>query len=166
MRIEHINPFIVAMTEVFEASVGITPRKSNLGLKTGYEPTNDVSAVIGLSGNAFGSVVLSFPREAAQKVVARMRGDENVSDDYVADGIGELANMIAGAAKAILASNGIKTFISIPRIVLGQSHCIYRPKEVPCVEIAFDTDLGAVTLEICLKVVLEVPAAAPATQTT
>ena len=162
MRIEHINPFIVAMTEVFEASVGVTPRKSNLGLKTGYTPTHDISAVIGLSGNAFGSVVLSFPKDAAHKVVARMLGDQNVTEDYMADGIGELANMIAGSAKAILASNGIKTFISIPRVVLGQSHYIYRPKEVPCVEIAFDTDLGGVTLEICLKVLQETPVTANA----
>jgi len=158
MRIEHINPFIVAMTEVFEASVGVTPRKSNIGLKTGHRPTHGVSAVIGLSGDAFGSVVLSFPKEAGQKAVAKMRGEQNVSDDFIADGIGELANRIADAAKTILAKSGIKTFISIPRVVMGQNHHIYRPKEVPCVEIVFDTELGSVTLEICLKVL---PEAAP-----
>jgi len=160
MRIEYINPFIVAMTEVFEAGVGITPRKSNLGLKTGYAPSFDVSAVIGLSGNAFGSVVLSFPKEAAYKVVSRLLGKGEVSDDNVADGIGELANMIAGAAKTILASQGIKTFISIPRVVMGQGHYINRPKEVPCVEIAFETELGNVTLEVALKVLQENPVAA------
>jgi len=147
------------MTEVFEASLGVTPRKSNLGLKVGYTPSYDVSAVIGLSGNAFGSVVLSVPKETAHEVVSRLLGESNISDDCLADGIGELANMIAGAAKAILASNGIKTFISIPRVVMGHGHCIYRPKEVPCVEIAFETELGNVTLEVCLKVLQEAPAA-------
>ncbi|HUW32066.1 MAG TPA: chemotaxis protein CheX [Planctomycetota bacterium] len=157
MKIEHINPFIVGMTSVFEEKVGVKPRKSNLGLKTGYQPSHDVSAVIGLSGNAFGSVVLSFPREAAQKIVFKMLGTEEMSDDSLADGIGDLANMVAGSAKAILADSGVRTFISIPRVVLGQAHYIYRPREVPCVEIAFDTDLGAVTLEICLKVLQETP---------
>jgi len=157
MRIEHINPFIVGMTEVFEAKVGVTPRKSNLGLKTGFQPSHDISAVIGLSGNAFGSVVLSFPREAAQKIVLKMTGKEELSDDSLADGIGELAMMVADAANAHLGVNGVKTFMSIPRVVLGQAHYIYRPRKVPCVEIAFDTDLGMVTLEICLKDSQEAP---------
>jgi len=165
MRIEHINPFIVGMTEVFETKVGVTPRKSNLGLKKGYQPSHDVSAVIGLSGNAFGSVALSFPSEAARKIVLKMTGEEELSDDSLADGIGELAAMVAGAANALLDANGVKTFMSIPRVVLGQAHYIYRPKEVPCVEIAFDTDLGMVTLEICLKELQETPAPA-ASQTT
>ena len=158
MRVEYINPFIVGITQVFESSIGITPHRSSVGLKEDNTPSHDVSAIIGLSGNAFGSIVLSFPRETAQKVMAAMLGDEEVSNEFLADGVGELANMIAGVAKTILAEQGIKTFISIPRVILGLSHYIHRPKEVPCVEIEFETEMGNLVLEVALKVLQEAPA--------
>ena len=158
MRIEYINPFIVAVTQVFESSVGITPHRSSVGIKQKNTPSHDVSAIIGLSGNAFGSVVLSFPRETAEQVMSKMLGDEDVSSEFIADGVGELANMIAGVAKTILAEDGVKTFISIPRVVLGLNHYIHRPKEVPCVAVYFSSEMGDIALEVALKVLQEVPA--------
>jgi len=155
MKVEHINAFIIAVSEVFKTSIGIKPRKSNLNLKTGYAPSNDVSAVIGLSGSTYGSVVLSFPRETALKVVSKMSGGEdhsNTSDDSVADGICELANMIAEQAKSKLTEMNVKTYISIPRVILGSGHYISRPKEVPCVEIEFDSEAGPFTLGVAFKV--------------
>jgi chemotaxis protein CheX len=155
MRVEYINPFIVAMIQVFESSVGVTPHRSSVGIKEQNTPSHDVSAIIGLSGNAFGSVVLSFPRETAERVMSKMLGDEDVSSEFIADGVGELANMIAGVAKTILAQEGITTFISIPRVILGLSHYIHRPKEVPCVAVDFSTEMGDVVLEVALKVLQE-----------
>lgn len=155
MKVEHINAFIIAVSEVFETTIGTKPHKSNLNVKTGYAPSNDVSAVIGLSGNTYGSVVLSFPRETALKVLSKMPDGEDsrgVSDDRVADAVCELANTIAERAKTKLTEMNIKTYISIARVVLGTGHYISRPKEVPCVEIEFDSEAGPFTLGVAFKV--------------
>jgi chemotaxis protein CheX len=92
-----------------------------------------------------------------------MLGEEDVSNEFLADGVGELANMIAGAAKSVLAEKGIKTYISIPRVILGSNHYIHRPKEVPCVKIDFTSELGDIVLEVALKVLQESSAPASAT---
>jgi len=152
MRVEYINPFIVALTRVFESTVGITPRRSDLGIKEGNVSTHDVSAIIGLSGNAFGSVVLSFPQSTACKVVSAMVGENDPTKDHIADGVGELVNMVAGMAKGLLAGSGIKTFIAIPRVIFGLGHFIHRPKGVPCVMVRFETEMGNLVLEVALKV--------------
>jgi len=159
MQVDYINPFIVAIAQVFESSVGTTLRRSKVGIKESDTRSYDVSGIIGFSGSAFGSVALSFPKETAQKIVAAMLGDEDVTDEYIADGVGELANMVAGVAKTALAESGIRTFISIPRTVIGAGHYVHRPKDVPCVEIKFESDLGSVVLDLALKVVPEVSTA-------
>lgn len=89
-----------------------------------------------------------------------MLGGGDISNEYLADGVGELANMIAGVAKSILAENRIKTFISIPRTVMGLGHYIHRPKQVPCVEIKFESDMGDMVLDVALKVARQ-PATTP-----
>jgi len=152
MRVEHINPFIVALTEAFKAKLGITPHKKNIGIKNGYTATHDITAVIGLSGNAFGSFALSFPKEASLRIVAKMMGEEGVPDEALAEGIGQLAAGIAESAKTALESGGIKTYLSIPKVILGRSHYICRLKDVPCVEIEFESEFGNFTLEVSLKV--------------
>jgi len=164
MRVEHINPFIVALTQVFESTVGITPSRSNLGIKEGNVPTHDISAIIGLSGNAFGSVVLSFPQRTAQRVVSAMVGEDNPSRDHIADGVGELVNMVAGMAKGLLADSGLKTYIAIPRVIFGLGHFIHRPKGVTCVQVQFETDLGGLALEVALNIHKETSAISSATQ--
>ena len=76
----------------------------------------------------------------------------------ISDALGELANMVAGVAKTTLAERGVKTFISIPRAVIGAGHYVHRPKNVQCVEIKFESDMGTVVLDLAIRVVAGVSA--------
>ena len=59
----------------------------------------DVSAAIGFSGHAMGSVVLCFSKQVARKVASKFAGGEiSVLNADLADALGELANMVAGLA--------------------------------------------------------------------
>ena len=72
-------------------------------LAEGSQPTHEISGVIGLSGKAIGTVVLSLGEPVALKVTAgdaRRRAARN--EWRRVDAIGELTNMIAGSAKAQL----------------------------------------------------------------
>jgi len=152
MRLECINPFISATVEVFNASIGLNPQRSNLSLKQDLVPSYDVSVITGLSGDLHGSMALSFPSDSARKMIGKMLGGQDETDEsIVADGIGELANMIAGRAKHMLYENELKIFHSIPRVIMGKDHFLHRPKGVPCISIEFQSDLGKFVMEIALK---------------
>lgn len=129
-------------------SVEIKPGK--VKLKQGSSLSHDVSGIIGLSGGAIGSVTLSFPRITALKTVSAFVGEKVVSmDENVVDAIGELANIIAGAAKKDLAQYNIN--ISLPSVVMGENHQVKEPKDVIAMIVPFETPYGTFDLAVCFK---------------
>ncbi|MBI3856536.1 MAG: chemotaxis protein CheX, partial [Planctomycetes bacterium] len=76
MKPEQMKPFVEGTVEVFESMLRIKLRESEVELKTASEGTFDLSAVIGLTGAATGSFVLSSPVETARKIVGRMLGED------------------------------------------------------------------------------------------
>jgi chemotaxis protein CheX len=109
----------------------------------------DVSGIIGMSGEARGNVVLSFPKDAALKVVSAFAGIQSKClDEDFCDAVGELANMVAGNAKKDL--EGLHVSISIPSVVLGRNHRIMTERKAPCICVPFTCDHGRFALEVSL----------------
>lgn len=158
MRAEHINPFIGSLVNAFETMLNCEVRRGPLRLKgQGPAALYDISGVIGLSGKAVGTVVVSLSKEVALKATSIMLMSEatDINEDVV-DAVGELTNMIAGAAKAKLEEYDLS--ISLPSVVTGQDHLLRFSSEVTPICVPFDTDWGPLVLEVGLEVVPE-PAA-------
>ena len=102
MRAEHINPFVASLKNAFQTMLACEARRGELTLKSSHRAEHYVSGVIGLSGLAVGTVVVSLSKEVALKVASTMLGDEatEINDD-VLDAVGELANVVAGAAVGV-----------------------------------------------------------------
>jgi len=118
-------------------------------LKDGYQPSHEVSAVIGLSGKAKGTVVLSVDREVAIQVAAALLQEQpdGLNAD-VADAMGEMANMIAGQAKSQLAHLCMN--LSLPTVVTGKGHCVDFPRNAMRISIPFSCGWGSLALEVAL----------------
>lgn len=131
--------------------VGIKTTVGKPHLKANPAPLYDVSGIIGFSGGIVGSMVVSFQRVTAEKIVEAFAGMPITPDspDF-ADAIGELANMIAGNAKKDL---GALASISVPNVVIGAGHQIARLADVPCVVIPCETPIGSFAVEISIKTV-------------
>jgi len=144
-----VVPFVNSVRNVFSTMVGVETTVERPMLKPQPVPSYDVSGIIGFSGEIVGSVVVSFQREAAIRLVESFAGVklEPESVDF-ADAIGELANMIAGAAKKDL---GGLANISTPNVIIGQGHQIARLKDVPCLVIPVSTAVGNFAVEVCIK---------------
>lgn len=152
MKAEYINPFIESTLSVFRTMVGIEPVKGNLYIKKDDEPSFDVSGVIGLAGQAVGSVVISLPEELALEVVSKFLGETKTNiDDDVVDGVGELVNMIAGSTKKVFSEKGLRFKISIPNVIVGKGHRIKRPSSVPCLGVFFKAGNSTFVVEVALK---------------
>jgi chemotaxis protein CheX len=154
MKAEYINPFVNATVEAFDKMLGCQVHRGALTLKTSRGTNFDISGVIGLSGNAIGTVVLSFSKELALKAAGALLMTEmtEISDDVV-DAVGELTNMVAGAAKSKLEELNLS--ISLPNVITGAGHEIRFPSEVTPICIPFESEWGPLTVEVGLTAVAE-----------
>jgi len=157
MKVEYINPFISAMTNVFDTMVGTKLHRGAPSLKDGYQPSLEVSAVIGLSGKAKGIVVLSVDREVAIQAAAALLQElpDGLNAD-VADAMGEMANMVAGQAKSQL--EHLCMNLSLPTVVTGKGHCIDFPRNAKPISIPFSCEWGSLALEVALTESFNTPA--------
>jgi chemotaxis protein CheX len=145
---DYVNPVIRATRDVFEMMLGCTPKRVGLTLKT-EDAQNPfaISAVIGITGRATGTIVFYVSESTALQALQRMTGTEaSRVDEHVCDAVGELTNMIAGAAKAQLAE--LQLSISIPNVVHGDRHSVYFPSHVTPFRILFDSELGPFCVEV------------------
>ena len=146
----YIIPFIKSVQNVFETMLQLPVQMGQPELKKGGESGHDVSAIIGMSGDVEGSVVLSFPTETAERVVALFTGTELSADhEDFADAVGELVNMVSGGAKAQF--TGKEVSISCPSVVVGQSHQVYGRKDVVAIAIPCDSDCGTFDVEVSIR---------------
>ncbi|MGB7569636.1 MAG: chemotaxis protein CheX [Chitinivibrionales bacterium] len=150
MDVKYVNPFIMATITLFKTmlNVDVTPEKPTL--KQEPYPSYDISGIIGLSGSAQGSISISFPKIMALKIVSAMIGVElKVVGPDLTDGIGEVANIIAGNAKQNL--NGLNLSISLPNVIIGKDHVITSQRGIPVVIVPFKSPLGSFSMEVALK---------------
>lgn len=121
-------------------------------LKTDAKASHDVSGIIGLSGDAVGAVIMSFPKPAALRIAGALAGVTfREMDEDFADAIGEIANMVAGNAKKDL--EGLNVSISVPSVIIGQNHQVKATKLLPRLAIPCSTPIGSFIVEVGMKIV-------------
>ena len=147
MDVRYINPFIHSVCHIFETMCRTKVTVGKPLIKQGNDPATDVSGIIGFSGDAAGSVVLHFAEPIALTLASRFAGTPMTSEapDF-ADAIGELANMVAGNAKAQF--EGLNIAISLPNVILGAHHRVAVPSNAPRLLIPCETEAGLFHVEV------------------
>ena len=143
-----IAPFAEAIRDVFATMANLPVTLGEARVKESPAASYDVSGVVGFSGGVVGSVVVSFRRDAATAAVAGLAGAEmEYGGTDFADAVGELANMVAGAAKRGM---GRPADITVPNVIIGPGHTVARLSGVPCVVIPCSTAAGDFAVEVNL----------------
>lgn len=147
MKVEYINPFLNSAFSTFDTMLGWKLTRGALHIKQGAQPNHEVSGVIGLSGKVEGLVVLGIDREAALKATEIMLQERpaDINSDVV-DAIGELTNIVAGAAKRHLEEFDLN--VSLPTVICGRSHTIQFPSRVTPICIPFESEFGPISIEV------------------
>jgi len=150
MDVSYVNPFVVSTIETLQKMLNIDGKAGRLSLKDSSVHSYDVTGVIGLTGEAAGSICLSFPQDVAFKAVTALLGmPVTMMGDEVTDGIGELVNIVAGNAKQYLTKYNLS--ISLPKVVVGRNHSIASMSGVPTIVVPILSTLGEFAMEISLK---------------
>jgi chemotaxis protein CheX len=111
----------------------------------------DVSASLALGTAADWVLVLSFPQDTARALAARvLEGAEpSPADDLVRDCMGEVANVIAGQAKTMLAETPYQLVLETPRVVSGAGHEIGARPSAEGLVVIFASEFGEFALQLC-----------------
>ena len=149
MDVSYVNPFITSTIDTFRTMLNVVVKPGIPHAKTEPYSEYDISRIIGLSGDAKGCIAISFPKLMALKVVSAMLGTPiKVVGNDVTDGIGEIANIIAGNAKQHL--NGLNLMISLPNVVVGKDHMLVSMRDIPTLVVPFHSEMGDFSMEVSL----------------
>jgi chemotaxis protein CheX len=134
----------MAATEVVAGEVWRMPTGDTLG---------DAAAVVGLQSATEGPLVLSFPWRTATALARRILAGawREVDEDLVRDCVGEIANVVAGQAKALLAGTAYHFTFAVPRVVVGAGQQVAPGQGVDCLVAAFRCEQGEFALQLFLK---------------
>src|SRR5690606_7264505 len=134
-------PFILSAVEVFSTMLQCNLTRGKLSVSTGNQPTLDISGVIGLSGKASGTVVLSLSRKVAMAATEQMLSQkcDTINGDVI-DAVGELTNMVAGRAKSGLAH--LAMTLALPTVVTGKNHVISFGSATQTIRIPYTSEWG------------------------
>ena len=109
-----------ALVEICSSVISVVPIVSEKEFQHGAVDSKVLVASIGMAGKLEGSLVLIFNNIVACKVVSKMLSMElaDLCQD-VMDGIGEVANILAGGLKTRMSPIGYAFDISIPTVIQG-----------------------------------------------
>ena len=149
ISVDYINPFVAATLQALEVMASSRPLRGKPFVKTERVTQGDVSGVIQFAGDATGCVAVTFPARLAATIYSRMVGEEIAeAAEEVRDAVGEIANMVAGGAKAALFDKGFAVRIAVPTIVTGKNHSIAHRSDGPYLVVPFEFDDHTFWLEL------------------
>jgi chemotaxis protein CheX len=151
VKVEFVNPFIQAAREVLESELGGETTRGNLRLQKSAYTTDEVTALLGVTGAVAGMVLYSMSEETARAIVAKMLGQEFPEFDALAQsGIAELGNVITGRAGVLLAEAGYPSNITPPALVIGKGTMV-TTLDLNRLVFPLETELGTLEIQVVLK---------------
>jgi len=149
-RAEYLNPFITSIVSLFDTMLEVEIRRGTPFVCASSLPEHDVSGIIGLTGKGKGAAVVSLGCETALRCAERLLGERpSAIDADVIDAVGELANIVAGGAKAQLQQLDMN--LGLPSVITGKDHVVGFPSGMKPVCVPFECEWGPVSLQVSLK---------------
>jgi chemotaxis protein CheX len=151
-RDELLGPFITAACTALSEMAGAEVVVRTVYQEAPHHPLGDIAAVVSLSSATERFMVLSFPHRTAAALATRILAGaaQEVNEDLIRDCVGEIANVVAGQAKAMLAGGPYRFAFSIPQVVADASQCLSQ-SGLDCLGANFSSDQGEFTLQLFQK---------------
>jgi chemotaxis protein CheX len=150
LNVDCLNPFLKSTINVFRTMAACELTLGRPFQMDGAQPAHEVSGIIGLTGKAIGTAVLSLGRPVALNVTGAILGETppDLNPDVV-DAIGELTNIVAGGAKAQLEQ--LEMSVSMPNVIIGRNHTVGFPRNVTPIAIPFECEWGPICVQVGLR---------------
>ena len=120
MKAEFINPFLEATISVLKTMAFLEAIPGKPSMKKVNSSVGDVSGIVGITGEAEGSLCITFSKECILFIISQMLGAQLKDiNEEVKDAVGELTNMISGDSRRRLQEVGYTFQGAIPSVISG-----------------------------------------------
>ena len=151
MKMELIQPFINAADAVLAQGLQSPTSVANLSMEQEAYRRKGVAALIWVTGDIEGRIVIDLDPDTAVRVASRFAGTElPESDELVRETVCELANQVIGNAVTSLNDQGFH-FRVHPPVLHTSEHGPKSSEDTEALVICFETDIGNVFLNIALR---------------
>ena len=140
-----MNPLLGSIDEVFEVQLHAKVTRREVEHYQPDSPLYPVTAQIGITGSVKGLVAIGFQTHTTMQVVSRLTQErcQHVTPAAL-DGVGELANMIVGAAKSKL---NLGLNIGLPVVEHERERPIEFPQASRPMRLRCESGLGAFAVD-------------------
>ncbi len=135
---EQLVSVLVKCTKDGLMMAGLKP--APIGISKLLHSKGNVSSIIGFVGPFSGSMIINTSDATACFMAGRMLGETlHALDNQTLDGLCEIANIIAGQAKAALSTTDYRfDRISVPSVIVGNSYSISHYRGMTSVSVEFE----------------------------
>ncbi len=138
-----------AVLDIFATLIPLDVEVGEAVLGTETLVQADLISMIGLAGSFKGLLAVQCPEPVALAMGGAMLGlPLDSMDQDVRDGVGEVANMVAGSLKNYLGEQGIGTQITVPTTVVGRNIRSSRVSGGTRIESVFRIQAGRFSVEL------------------
>lgn len=151
-----VKPLITAASTVLETMAFTPVRAGRPYVKQDSVARGDVTGIVGLTGEASGTISVSFTEGSILQIVSNMFGEKiDEINEEIGDAVGEITNMISGQSRKILEEQGRSVEAAIPTVIMGKGHTVTHMTKQSVTAIPFATDHGEFTIEVCFEDALQ-----------
>lgn len=142
MKAKILNPFLDSAISIIKEVSEISPKRGTLELKKNTVYLKGIAAIVGITGDLSGRMLIDFEIPTALKIASLMNMMEFTEiNDMVRSTIQELANMISGRAITKLNNSGFSLDITPPTICEGKDTIITN-SNLSVISIPFTSEIG------------------------
>lgn len=143
---DYVDAFADATKDIIETLMPVTVKRKD-SLRHKFLVAEGISAMIHLSGNLDGCVILDIEQDVAKSLAGFMNGVKfDAMDDLAIDSICELTNMIVGKAVTNLNNKGHNFKMTPPCFFNGKKTYPYENTSV-----SLSTSWGDVSIKVAIK---------------
>jgi CheY-specific phosphatase CheX len=153
LREQLLEPFIAGVRAALGEMAQTEPVVRAVCRTTLPRPVGDIAAVVGLSSATGGSLIFGYPHRTAATLTRQVLSGltEVVDESLIRDCVGEIANVAAGQAKALLAETPYRLTFSLPRVLDTHDPELCLSQRLNCLLVIFGSDAGEFALHLALQ---------------
>lgn len=151
MKVEFLNPFLVAIRDVLQSELGESPELGRLAAESSSFTSDDLTVLVGVTGAVEGVVFYGMSEGTARRLAGAMMGTTvAVLDELAESAIAELGNIIAGRASAGLEEAGFSCRLAPPSLVRGRG-AIISTVQISRLVVPVTTSKGEIRVHLALR---------------
>ncbi len=114
--------------------------------------TNEVSMVVGITGNLSGHVVFSMSQDTAKKLISKWTKKvyEDIVEEILESGTAEIANMVTGRAAIFFENTGEIVRLSPPAVFIGDNIRI-KFGNLKTTKALLNSEIGKIEISLAVK---------------